>query len=111
MEKVRPIHTREEWNKVRKLADKWYSQIDWHIPTKVYYSITLIGFIVALVSSEYRLFAVIITAIAGAQVYSREKQIQSYVEGWQQGQDYITGDFTIDELLEYDKPPKKSISK
>lgn len=111
MGQIRPLHTREEWNKVRKLADKWYAQIDWHIPTKVYYFIGTISFIVALFSYEYRLWAVIVTAIAVAQIYSREKQIQSYVEGWQQGQDYVTGEYSIDELLEYDKKAKKDTSK
>ncbi len=106
MKHIQPIYTKEEWNKVRLLANKWYRQIEWHIPTKGYYGLLIIGIIGTVASHEYRLWFVILTAIAGAQLYAREKQIQGYVEGWQQGQEYITGDYTIDELLDIDKSDK-----
>lgn len=108
---MKPIYTREEWNKVRQLATKWYAQIDWHIPTKVYYFVLIVSIIVSLFDSEYRLVVLTVTAIAGAKIYAREKQIQSFVEGWQQGQEYITGDNSIDDLLKYDENIKKKSSK
>lgn len=93
------IHTEQGWQKVRKLS-KW-KQI---IPTWVY--------IIGAVVSGYFVFIdnnrsnrwILILIFCVARWGGKEGHEEGYVDGWDEAQDYTTSDFTLDELLEVNKP-------
>lgn len=103
------IQGKEDWEKVRKL----YKQ-NWIIPSWVY----LIGVAICTVaiffgdwtieaSSFIRANALWLTVGACCLFrLAREDNLQGYIDGWSDGEDYVVGHTTIDELLDLGEKSK-----
>ena len=102
------IKTKEDWDKVGKLGWKWYSKIGgWNVPTKILILGAGAGILLTWLNIRWQwLFWCCLTLLFG-----RTRQVEGYVDGWNQAQDFVTSDITIDELLEFDQSKEPNLAK
>ena len=93
------IHTKQGWQKVRKLS-KWREVV----PIWVYIVGAIISFIAVFIDNNRSTIWVFVLVYCASKWGLKEGHEEGYVEGWDEGQDYIEGDLTMDELLEAGKP-------
>jgi len=102
---MKQIYTKEEWQKVRQLAGSWYKQMS-VIPSFLLYVVLSISGIFAL-ANRFNIKAVVIFLLVGGYLYGKEEKIEGYVDGWNEAQGYLKGNFDIDELLKFDEKDQK----
>jgi hypothetical protein len=104
---MKTIYSNKDWQKVRQLARKWYGKTGWFIPSWLYIVGAVVGLLASFIgNSNNKMLWFCLVAICGAGLYAREKQIEGFVDGWSESQEYHDGDLTIDELLDWEKPKK-----
>lgn len=104
---MQQMQSADDWKKVRKLARQWYTHTGWVVPSWVYMAGAVVSFIVVFIDKDRSLIWVLVLSFCVAKLYGREKEIEGYIEGWSQAQEFMSGTDTIEELSDWSKETKK----
>lgn len=102
--------SKDDWNKVRTLYRVWAGRVKYWVPTSLYKIIAIVGIplsvfflytgAVKIVGPRFGIIVIALTLVSVVQYFVRmDSETETYVEGFDQGIEYISGEYTLDDLI------------